>query len=153
MKEAGYCRLVYFHFLGWEELMSSLMLEFGLYLRKRFTFSYSSYNGLIEACLFLLNCQSFSSVCRLHMVFSSPRHLMVAGVCIIVMEVVYTMDFSLLGFLICAAILGFGKKWKALSLWILWFIRGMSNIEFHFWVVVKSCWSFFEAETLIQCCA
>ncbi|XP_027076617.2 zinc transporter 5 [Coffea eugenioides] len=45
---------------------------------------------------------------RLHMVFSSPRHLMVAGICIIVMEIVYKMDFSLLGFLICVAILGFG---------------------------------------------
>ncbi|XAR51537.1 hypothetical protein NMG60_11006187 [Bertholletia excelsa] len=45
---------------------------------------------------------------RLHMVFSSPRHLMVAGGCIIIMEIVYKMDFSLLGFLICSAILGFG---------------------------------------------
>ncbi|KAK9272374.1 hypothetical protein L1049_002745 [Liquidambar formosana] len=45
---------------------------------------------------------------RLHMVFSSPRHLMVAGGCIIVMEVVYKMDFSLPGFLICSTILGFG---------------------------------------------
>lgn len=45
---------------------------------------------------------------RLHMVFSSPRHLMVAGGCIIVMEVVYKMDFSLPGFLICCLILGFG---------------------------------------------
>lgn len=45
---------------------------------------------------------------RLNMVFSSPRHLMVAGGCIIVMDVVYKMDFSLLGFLLCAAILGFG---------------------------------------------
>ncbi|XP_059293324.1 uncharacterized protein LOC132046644 [Lycium ferocissimum] len=45
---------------------------------------------------------------RLHMVFSSPRHLMVAGGCIIVMEIVYKMDFSLLGFLVCAAILGIG---------------------------------------------
>ncbi|XP_009618399.1 uncharacterized protein LOC107812709 [Nicotiana tabacum] len=45
---------------------------------------------------------------RLHMVFSSPRHLMVAGGCIIIMEIIYKMDFSLLGFLICAAILGFG---------------------------------------------
>lgn len=45
---------------------------------------------------------------RLHMVFSSPRHLMVAGGCIIAMEIVYKMDFSLLGFLICAAILGIG---------------------------------------------
>ncbi|GAA0185960.1 transporter [Lithospermum erythrorhizon] len=45
---------------------------------------------------------------RLHMVFSSPRHLMVAGVCIILMEIVYKMDFSLPGFFVCAAILGFG---------------------------------------------
>ncbi|KAL3527045.1 hypothetical protein ACH5RR_011701 [Cinchona calisaya] len=45
---------------------------------------------------------------RLHMVFSSPRHLMVAGACIIVMEIMYNMDFSLLGFLICAVFLGFG---------------------------------------------
>ncbi|PQP92863.1 zinc transporter 5 [Prunus yedoensis var. nudiflora] len=45
---------------------------------------------------------------RLHMVFSSPRHLMVAGGCIIVMEIVYNMDFSLPGFLICCLILGFG---------------------------------------------
>nr|DAD31818.1 TPA_asm: hypothetical protein HUJ06_010669 [Nelumbo nucifera] len=45
---------------------------------------------------------------RLHMVFSSPRHLMVAGGCIIIMEIVYKMDFSLLGFLICSIILGFG---------------------------------------------
>lgn len=45
---------------------------------------------------------------RLHMVFSSPKHLMVAGGCIIVMEIVYKMDFSLLGFLVCVAILGIG---------------------------------------------
>ncbi|XP_052203800.1 uncharacterized protein LOC127809137 [Diospyros lotus] len=52
---------------------------------------------------------------RLHMVFSSPRHLMVAGGCIIVMEIVYKMDFSLLGFLICCTILGFGT-YEATSL-------------------------------------
>ncbi|KAK9106964.1 hypothetical protein Syun_022975 [Stephania yunnanensis] len=45
---------------------------------------------------------------RLHIVFSSPRHLMVAGGCIVVMETFYGMDFSLLGFLICSIILGFG---------------------------------------------
>ncbi|KAL7101731.1 hypothetical protein ACP275_08G073200 [Erythranthe tilingii] len=45
---------------------------------------------------------------RLHMVFSSQRHLLVAGGCVIIMEIVYKMDFSLLGFLLCAAILGFG---------------------------------------------
>ncbi|KDP32955.1 hypothetical protein JCGZ_12986 [Jatropha curcas] len=45
---------------------------------------------------------------RLHMVFSSPRHLLVAGGCIIILEIVYKMDFSLPGFIICALILGFG---------------------------------------------
>ncbi|KAK2652240.1 hypothetical protein Ddye_012096 [Dipteronia dyeriana] len=45
---------------------------------------------------------------RLHMVFSSPRHLLVAGGCIIVMEIVYRMDFSLPGFVICSLLLGFG---------------------------------------------
>ncbi|PON43694.1 Cation efflux protein [Parasponia andersonii] len=45
---------------------------------------------------------------RLHMVFSSPRHLMVAGGSIIVMEIIFKMDFSLAGFLICCLILGFG---------------------------------------------
>lgn len=45
---------------------------------------------------------------RLQIVFSSPRHLMAAGGCIIVMEFAYKMDFSLPGFLICASILGFG---------------------------------------------
>ncbi|KAJ4707092.1 zinc transporter 5 [Melia azedarach] len=45
---------------------------------------------------------------RLHMVFSSPRHLVVAGGCIIVMEIAYKMDFSLPGFVICSLILGFG---------------------------------------------
>lgn len=46
------------------------------------------------------------------MVFSSRRHLMVAGGCIIVMEIVYKMDFSLPGFLICSVILGFGMPYK-----------------------------------------
>ncbi|THG23776.1 hypothetical protein TEA_011666 [Camellia sinensis var. sinensis] len=46
--------------------------------------------------------------CRLHVVFSSPKHLMVAGGCIIIMEIVYKMDFSVLGFLIYSTILGFG---------------------------------------------
>ncbi|KAJ9564436.1 hypothetical protein OSB04_000402 [Centaurea solstitialis] len=45
---------------------------------------------------------------RLHMVFSSPRHLMVAGGCLIVLEILYKMDFSLPGFLICCILLGFG---------------------------------------------
>lgn len=45
---------------------------------------------------------------RLHLVFSSPRHLMVAGGCVIVMEIVYKMDFSLLGFLFCSSLLGLG---------------------------------------------
>ncbi|XWS36930.1 hypothetical protein CRYUN_Cryun20dG0127600 [Craigia yunnanensis] len=45
---------------------------------------------------------------KLHMVFSSPRHLMAAGGCIIIMEIAYKMDFSLAGFVICSSILGFG---------------------------------------------
>nr|ACR35154.1 unknown [Zea mays] len=45
---------------------------------------------------------------KLHLVFSSPRHLMVSTGCIIVLETVYQMDFSLLGFLVCSVILGFG---------------------------------------------
>eukprot|EP00268_Persea_americana_P038406 TRINITY_DN3799_c0_g1_i4.p1 TRINITY_DN3799_c0_g1~~TRINITY_DN3799_c0_g1_i4.p1 ORF type:complete len:111 (-),score=17.24 TRINITY_DN3799_c0_g1_i4:310-642(-) len=45
---------------------------------------------------------------RLHLVFSSPRHLMVAGGCIIVMEIAYKMDFSLVGFLFCSSLLGLG---------------------------------------------
>ncbi|XP_014491465.1 uncharacterized protein LOC106753759 isoform X1 [Vigna radiata var. radiata] len=45
---------------------------------------------------------------RLHMVFSSPRHLAAASACIIIMENVYKMDFSLAGFTICCLILGFG---------------------------------------------
>lgn len=45
---------------------------------------------------------------RLHMVFSSPRHLMVAGACIIVMEIAYEMNFSLPGFIVCCLVLGFG---------------------------------------------
>lgn len=45
---------------------------------------------------------------RLHMVFSSPRHLMIAGGSIILLEIVYKMDFSLVGFIICCSILGFG---------------------------------------------
>lgn len=57
-------------------------------------------------------------VCRLHMVFSSPRHLMAAGGCIIVMEIVYNMDFSLPGFIICSLILGFGM-FKSLSFMFL----------------------------------
>lgn len=45
---------------------------------------------------------------RLQMVFSSPRHLMTASGCIIVLEIAYKMDFSLLGFLLCSVFLGFG---------------------------------------------
>ncbi|KAL2895523.1 Zinc transporter 5 [Bienertia sinuspersici] len=57
---------------------------------------------------------------RLHMVFSSPKHLMVAGGCIIVMEIFYKMDFSLAGFIICCA--GYMKQ-------LLWNIRGEIPIK------------------------
>lgn len=45
---------------------------------------------------------------RLHIMASSPKHLMVTGGCIIVFEIAYRMDFSLIGFLICTTILGLG---------------------------------------------
>ncbi|XP_078164011.1 zinc transporter isoform X1 [Carex rostrata] len=45
---------------------------------------------------------------RLHIVFSSPRHLMATSCCIILMEILYGFDFSVFGFLLCTAILGFG---------------------------------------------
>ncbi|KAM0933195.1 hypothetical protein DsansV1_C37g0232461 [Dioscorea sansibarensis] len=47
---------------------------------------------------------------RLHLVFSSPRHLMVAGGGIILMEIKHGIDFSLPGFLVCSSILGFGMS-------------------------------------------
>ena len=59
---------------------------------------------------------------RLHLVFSSPRHLMVSTGCIIVLEILYKMDFSLLGFLVCSVILGFGEFWDLICCihdWIL----------------------------------
>ncbi|KAL0332476.1 UNVERIFIED_CONTAM: hypothetical protein Scaly_2149100 [Sesamum calycinum] len=67
-------------------------------------------NGGITALYFILWGMGLKSCgpLRLHMVFSSPRHLLVAGGCVIVMEIAYKMDFSLPGFLLCAAILGFG---------------------------------------------
>ncbi|KAJ7527976.1 hypothetical protein O6H91_16G079100 [Diphasiastrum complanatum] len=45
---------------------------------------------------------------RLHVSAASPLHLAVTGSCIIVLELLYGMDFSVLGFLICASILGIG---------------------------------------------
>jgi len=45
---------------------------------------------------------------RLHLIASSPKHLMVTACCIIVLEVFYKTDFSLIGFLICSSILGLG---------------------------------------------
>ncbi|RYQ86346.1 hypothetical protein Ahy_B10g106019 isoform B [Arachis hypogaea] len=70
---------------------------------------------------------------RLHMVFSSPRHLTVAGACIIIMENVYKMDFSLIGFTVCCLILGFG----------------MSSL--HFQVVVRADMASFEILSLFPC--
>lgn len=45
---------------------------------------------------------------RLHIVVASPKHLVVTGSGIIILEFLYGMDFSLLGFLICASVLGLG---------------------------------------------
>jgi hypothetical protein len=62
---------------------------------------------------FMVNLHSMFLTCllvgRLHLVFSSPRHLMVSTGCIIVLEIVYQMDFSLFGFLVCSVILGLGE--------------------------------------------
>ncbi|GMN28089.1 hypothetical protein TIFTF001_001919 [Ficus carica] len=66
---------------------------------------------------------------KLHMVFSSPRHLMVAGGCIIIMEIVYKMDFSLAGFLICCFLLGFviiGSSCTSLATLLAAFVAQMS---------------------------
>ncbi|GAV89544.1 hypothetical protein CFOL_v3_32958 [Cephalotus follicularis] len=69
--------------------------------------SWAYFSTILFAVILIFYVDSIAEE-RLHMVFSSPRHLMVAGGCIIVMEIVYKMDFSLLGFLICCLILGFG---------------------------------------------
>ncbi|XP_024541896.1 uncharacterized protein LOC9646989 isoform X3 [Selaginella moellendorffii] len=46
---------------------------------------------------------------RLHILATSSEHLLVTSVLLIVLElVIYQMDFSLVGFLICSSLLGFG---------------------------------------------
>ncbi|XAR54619.1 CTP synthase (glutamine hydrolyzing) [Bertholletia excelsa] len=49
------------------------------------------------------------------MVFSYPRHLMVARECIIIMQIVYKMDFSLLGYLMCYWALVRGKHFVTIK--------------------------------------
>lgn len=73
-------------------------------LRKGIVHHYMFYFHLAFQDIFIILVKFF----RLHMVFSSPRHIMVAGGCLIVMEIFYKMDFSLPGFLICCTLLGFG---------------------------------------------
>jgi hypothetical protein len=46
---------------------------------------------------------------RLHIVVASPTHILVTGVGIILFEYIYGMDFSFLGFIICATVLGLGE--------------------------------------------
>lgn len=46
---------------------------------------------------------------RLHIVMASPKHLLVTGGGIIVLELLYGKDFSLLGFIICVSVLGLGE--------------------------------------------
>ncbi|CAO2817242.1 unnamed protein product [Amaranthus hypochondriacus] len=75
---------------------------------KEFTFSTWPYISTIIFGVILIFYVENIAEERLHMVFSSPKHLMVAGGCIIVMEIMYKMDFSLAGFIICCAVLGFG---------------------------------------------
>ncbi|KAG0595927.1 hypothetical protein M758_UG210200 [Ceratodon purpureus] len=45
---------------------------------------------------------------RLHIVVASPIHILVTGVGIILFEFIYGMDFSFLGFIVCATVLGLG---------------------------------------------
>ncbi|MCO5573383.1 hypothetical protein L7F22_027153 [Adiantum nelumboides] len=45
---------------------------------------------------------------RLHISVASPKHLLVTSGCISTLEFIYGMDFSFLGFLICAFLLGLG---------------------------------------------
>ena len=66
--------------------------------------------------------------CRLHLVFSSPRHLMVSTGCIIVLEIAYQMDFSLLGFLVCSVILGFGEFWGLILCIHDWILKLLSQL-------------------------
>lgn len=70
--------------------------------------------------------------CRIHMVFSSPRHLMVAGSCIIIMEIVYKMDFSLPGFLLCCLILGFGMSLTSMDLQGICFLNCIYSWMFRY---------------------
>ncbi|XP_010693151.2 uncharacterized protein LOC104906132 isoform X1 [Beta vulgaris subsp. vulgaris] len=75
---------------------------------KEFSFSAWPYISTILFGIILISYAENIAEERLHMVFSSPKHLMVAGGCIIVMEISYKSDFSLAGFIICCAVLGFG---------------------------------------------
>lgn len=45
---------------------------------------------------------------RLYIFVASPRHLLVTSGCVMALEIIYGMDFSLLGFLICSSLLGLG---------------------------------------------
>lgn len=63
---------------------------------------------MVSSSAFQLINESWLLYARLHLVFSSPKHLLVAGGCIVVMEIIYKLDFSLAGFLICLALLGWG---------------------------------------------
>eukprot|EP00249_Psilotum_nudum_P008306 c21183_g1_i1 orf=204-1322(-) len=45
---------------------------------------------------------------RLRILVTSPKHLMATGASIIVLELLFKMDFSLIGFLICLSVLGIG---------------------------------------------
>lgn len=45
---------------------------------------------------------------RLHVPVASPKHLLVTSGCLSILERIYGMDFSFLGFLICASLLGLG---------------------------------------------
>ncbi|KAG9454137.1 hypothetical protein H6P81_007041 [Aristolochia fimbriata] len=61
----------------------------------------------------------FALDCILHLVFSSTRHLVISGGCIIIMESLYKMDFSLPVFLICSTILALEFSDEMLELVLL----------------------------------
>ena len=79
---------------------------------------------------------------RLHVLVASPKHLLVTAGCLFLLELIYRMDFSVLGFLICASLLGFGKFYIIWHVLFVWDVNSLfANIYFplvcrDFWVYV-----------------
>lgn len=95
--------LFFFFFTLWHGILNLLIMF-------HWSFFFFGYVWMTSKCWdATLSLLQVLFIYRLHMVFSSPRHLMAAGGCIVVLEIVYKMNFSLPGFVICSVILGFGK--------------------------------------------